>query len=132
MIKPPVFHHVAFFTSEMGASIRKWQNTLSASLELPRTYIAADDVDICFLSVDGARVELVQPRDQQRARQRAQGLSGHPDHVCYMCDDFDERIARVRDEGGIVLRPPVHSEVFDARMCFVLYPGLGVIEWVEK
>jgi hypothetical protein len=77
----------------------------------------------------GGRIELVQSIDVDRRS----AAPRRPDHICLLCADFDARIARVRDEGGIVTRDIVPSEAFAMRrMCFVLYDGVGLVELVEQ
>jgi catechol 2,3-dioxygenase-like lactoylglutathione lyase family enzyme len=126
------FLHTAYLTRDMDSSIRAWQDALGAAVELPRTRIAADNVDVCILTFKGFRIELVQPCDAERASRVVQEAKGHPDHICLLCDNLDERVAHARDQGALVVRPPIHSEAFGRRMCFILYPGIGLIEWVEK
>jgi hypothetical protein len=125
-------HHTAYLTTDMDAAILRWQHLLSAEVELPRTHIAADDVDVCFLSLPGIRIELVQPRDAELAARRTREAKGRPDHVCFRCPNVDARVAAAAGEGGVVVRPPVYSEAFGTRMCFILYSSLGLVEWAEK
>jgi catechol 2,3-dioxygenase-like lactoylglutathione lyase family enzyme len=118
--------------AELGKSIRYWVDTLGAQVELPPTVISADLVRVCFLKFNGGRVELVAPVDESKPAPGA-ALGGRPDHICFLCDDFDRRVESARDEGGIVVRPTVPSEAFGGRrMCFVLYRDMGLIEWVER
>jgi len=132
MVQPTEFLHTAFLTRDIGRSIRAWQDLVGASVELPPTHIAADDVNVCILSVANGRIELVQPGDAARAGHLVREAKSHPDHVCLACDNLDERIAGARERGGIVVRPPVRSEAFGKRMCFILYPDIGLVEWVGK
>ena len=134
MTKPmvPEVHHLAYVARDIDRSIRLWQAAAGAEVEMPRTRMAADNVDVCFLVFPGGRVELVQPCDPDEAARRDREAAGHPDHVCFVCDDFEQRVAGARDQGGIVVRGPVASEAFGKRMCFVLYPAMGLVEWVER
>ncbi len=125
-------HHTGYRVAEMEDSIRYWVDTVGADVEMPPTVISADSVRVCFLKFNGGRVELVAPIDESKpAPGSAPG--GRPDHVCFLCGDFDRRVESARDEGGVVVRPPVSSEAFGGRrMCFVLYRDVGLIEWVER
>ncbi len=125
-------HHTAYRVAELEKSIRYWVDSLGARMEMAPTVISADSVRVCFLKFKGGRVELVAPiNDSKPATERASGCG--PDHICFLCCDFDHRVASARDEGGVIVRPPVPSEAFGGmRMCFVLYRDIGLIEWVEK
>jgi catechol 2,3-dioxygenase-like lactoylglutathione lyase family enzyme len=125
-------HHTAYVTGDIDSGVRVWQAMFGAKVEMPRTRIAADDVDVCLLEVEGGRIELVQPCDAQRAARQVRDAKGRPNHVCFLCDDLDQRVACAREHGGVVVRPPSRSEAFDKRMCFILYPAVGLVEWVEK
>lgn len=135
-MKPPAhfveLHHTGYRVAELEKSIRYWVDTVGAQMEMPPTVISADSVRVCFLKVNGGRVELVAPVDESKLAPGA-GPGGRPDHICFSCGDFDRRVESARDEGGVVVRPPVPSEAFGGmRMCFVLYRDMGLIEWVER
>lgn len=122
-------HHTAYLVEDLGAAIRRWTQCVGASVECGPINVSAHEVRVCFLRVPGGRVELVQPLRAEGRMLRWE----RPDHVCFSCDDFDRRVEGARDDGGIVVRPPVRSEAFGGRrMCFVLYQGVGLIEWVER
>jgi len=125
-------HHTGYRVVELEKSICYCVETLGARVEMPPTLISADYVRVCFLKFNGGRVELVATVDESKPVSGT-SLGGRPDHICFLCSDFDRRVESARDEGGVVVRPPVHSEAFGGkRMCFVLYRDMGLIEWVEK
>lgn len=124
-------HHTAYVVPDLQASLAAWQAILAAHLEAGPVRVGADQVDVCFLRFPGGRVELV-CRDVPAESAAAPGTA-RPDHLCFLCDDLDRRIAEAREQGGVVVRSPVASEAFDGRrMCFVLYRNIGLIEWVER
>jgi catechol 2,3-dioxygenase-like lactoylglutathione lyase family enzyme len=125
-------HHTGYRVAELEKSIRYWVDTLGARIEMPPTVISADSVLVCFLKFNGGRVELVASVHQSKPTPRA-APDGRPDHICFLCGDFDRRVENARDEGGVIVRPPVPSEAFGGRrMCFVLYRDIGLIEWAER
>jgi catechol 2,3-dioxygenase-like lactoylglutathione lyase family enzyme len=122
-------HHTAYRVPNIEKSLHEWCARFDARVELPPTLVSADRVLVAFLLFSTGRVELVQSADFPAKAPPP----GKPDHVCFLCSDFDARVARVRDEGGIVARPPVPSEAFGMRrMCFVLYGDVGLVELVER
>jgi len=127
----PELHHTAYLVTDMVAASRSWES-LGATVELPPTLVAADQVRVSFLKFHGGRIELVEPCSGSRIK--VTGASAdRPDHLCFRCDNFDEMIQGARASGGVVVRPPVASAAFDGkRMAFVLYRGLGLVEWVER
>lgn len=122
-------HHTAYRVPDIETSMRAWCDRLGAQIELPPTLVSADKVLVAFLLVEQGRIELVQSVDSPK---RA-AAPGRPDHVCFLCSDFDARIERAREDGSVIARPPVPSEAFGMRrMCFLLIPDLGLVEFVEK
>lgn len=129
--KNPELHHTAYLVRDLAAASKKWE-MLGATVELASTLVSADQVHVSFLRFQGGRIELVEPGVGSPVKV-AGADRGHPDHICFRCDNFDEMIAGARESGGIVVRPPVPSEAFDGkRMAFVLYRALGLVEWVER
>ena len=125
-------HHTAYVVPDLVAALEAWQETLGATLEAGPTRVRADDVRVCFLRYPGGRVELVCRQSPPGGEDRTPPNS-RPDHVCFLCDDLDARLAAARDRGGLVVRAPVPSEAFGGRrMSFVLYRNVGLIEWVER
>lgn len=96
-------HHTAYRVAELEKSIRYWVSSLGARMEMAPTVISADSVRVCFLKFKGGRVELVAPlNDSKPATERASGCS--PDYICFLCHDFDHRVASARDEGNVIVR----------------------------
>ncbi len=129
--KNPELHHTAYLTRDIASSSKQWE-MLGATVEMPPVLVSADQVRVSFLMFQGGRIELVEPGSGSRIKAPPVD-NGHPDHLCFHCDNFDDIIAGARASGGIVVRPPVPSEAFGGkRMAFVLYRALGLIEWVER
>lgn len=126
-------HHTAYVVDDLESAVRRWQQLTGATVERPTTMISAHRVKVAFLLIGGSRVELVQPVGAGSAAGTRVRTDDRLDHLCFLCSDFEERVSRARDDGGIVVRPPVPSEAFEGRrMCFILDTGLGRIEWVER
>ena len=129
--KNPELHHTAYLVRDLASATKKWE-MLGATVELASTLISADQVRVSFLRFQGGRIELVEPGSGSPVK-AAGADDGHPDHLCFRCDNFDEMVEGARASSGIVVRPPVPSEAFHGkRMAFVLYRGVGLIEWVER
>lgn len=126
-------HHVAYVVDDLAESARYWESCLGARMETSPTPVTAHGVLVAFLKVGDARIELVQPAQADAATGQHSRKAGMPDHLGFLCSDFDQRVERVRSDGGIVVRPPVPSEAFDGRrMCFVYYANVGLVELIER
>jgi catechol 2,3-dioxygenase-like lactoylglutathione lyase family enzyme len=126
-------HHVAYVVNDLAESTRHWETRFGARVESPATLVTAHGVLVSFLLLGDTRIELVQPARQDAACGKHPRQPGTSDHLGFFCSDFDERVASVRDEGGLIVREPVPSEAFGGRrMCFVFYPNVGLVEWIER
>lgn len=121
-------HHTAYRVVSLERSIPEWCNRFGARVELAPTKVTADQVVVAFLAFPGGRIELIEPQDSPPSPAQ----SRRPDHVCFLCSDFDDRIADAASQNGFVVRPAVPSEAFGMRrMCFILYNDVGLVELVE-
>jgi hypothetical protein len=122
-------HHTAYRVPTIEKSISDWCTRFGARVELGPTAVTADRVAVAFLSFPGGRIELIESQDSNTP---SPTQMRRPDHVCFICSDFDDRVARVAAENGFVVRPPAPSEAFGMRrMCFVLYNDIGLVELIE-
>jgi methylmalonyl-CoA/ethylmalonyl-CoA epimerase len=124
-------HHIGFVVRDLDSSTTHWQRLFGMVVVTEPVVVSADRVRVCFLEYPGGRVELIQHLEGCKAADATS--PSQPHHICFLCDDLDARVEAARNEGGIVVRPPVASEAFRGRrMCFVLYRDVGLIEWVER
>ncbi|MBI3864834.1 MAG: VOC family protein [Planctomycetia bacterium] len=122
-------HHTAYRVPTIEKSISDWCRRFGARVELGPTAVAADRVVVAFLSFPGGRIELIESQDSNTP---SPTQMRRPDHVCFICSDFDDRVARAAAENAFVVRTPAPSEAFGMRrMCFVLYNDIGLVELVE-
>lgn len=125
-------HHTAYVVADLEAALAAWRQALGAVVEAGPYWVRADGVRVCFLCYPGGRVELV-CRQGTAGAAKGPTQGSRPDHVCFLCDDLDARVAAARDQGGVVVRAAAPSEAFEGRrMCFVLYHNIGLIEWVQR
>jgi methylmalonyl-CoA/ethylmalonyl-CoA epimerase len=114
-------HHIAYAVSSIEKAIPAWE-ALDGRVESPIIDITQHNAKVCFIALPGARIELV-----ERA-----GALGRIDHVCFLCRDFQTRVSQAKQQGGVVIKPPVPSEAFGGKlMCFVAYAQIGLIEWID-
>lgn len=93
------------------------------------------NVKIAFGEKDGYRIELVCPLDRKQESPVDKYLSnmiGTPYHICYISDDFDYEIERLKKQGYKVIIEPQSAVAFGGkRVVFVMNLGFGLMEIVE-
>ncbi|MBI4404419.1 MAG: VOC family protein [Deltaproteobacteria bacterium] len=126
----PELHHVAYVVPNIEEAADKLRTIFGAVEKTKSIFIQADNMHVAFLTFPGGRIELVA---KPKGAFQNKGIVLHPDHVCFLCSDFDDRVKNVADKGGTIVRAPIASEAFQGRrMCFIHYRDAGLIEWVEK
>lgn len=90
---------------------------------------------VCMLiCVDGSRVELVQPYENNKGLNnilKKRGVS--PYHVCYEVEDINLANIAMINAGNRQLFEPIKAPAFDNRMiCYFWNSELGYIELVQK
>lgn len=79
------------------------------------------------------QVELVEPVGPNSPARASLDKGAGLNHLCYEVNDLDQTFAHARDVGAIPICAPVPAEAFGGRrICFVFYPTLGLIEFVES
>jgi catechol 2,3-dioxygenase-like lactoylglutathione lyase family enzyme len=114
-------HHVAYAVPAIEKAIPAWE-ALGARVESSIIEIKQHNAKVCFLALPDARIELVERPN----------ANGRIDHLCFLCRDFPTRVAQAKQQGGVVIKPPVPSEAFGGKlMCFISYAHIGLIEWID-
>lgn len=93
-------NHLAIVVDDMDAALRFWRESLGLSQSGEVESVNTESVDIAFLSLGDARVELVQPTtaDSGVAKylaKRGPGLH----HLCLEVPDLDAKLAQLRESG---------------------------------
>jgi len=93
-------HHVAVAVPSLAEAIPFYRDVLGYHLDEPRL-IADQHVRVAFATLDGSRVELLEPADDQSGVARFVAERGRPTlhHLCFLVDDLAGTLVRLADEG---------------------------------
>jgi methylmalonyl-CoA/ethylmalonyl-CoA epimerase len=91
--------HIAIAVPDLEAAIRRFVDDFGLSLEGVEDVVAAS-TRTAFLPVNAAHIELVHPLDGGGAiRKFLDSRGGGLHHVCFVSDDVDADMARLRARG---------------------------------
>lgn len=109
-------HHVSFTVTDMERSLRFYRDGLGFSVLSDRTVrgpfpetvsgLEGAHLRIVHLRGHGQGLELIQylaPRGKQRAPRTCDAGSAH---VCFIVDDIDREVARLREHGAEFISEP--------------------------
>lgn len=125
------FHHAGVAVANLDDSLDHYVNVLGAVADAQEFVDPLQQVRIRFVTLAGARLELLQPLGPDSHLQgivrRGIGLY----HLCFEVPDMDGELARLRSEGYMLISPPKPAVAFGGRrVAFVMYQGL-MIELLE-
>lgn len=127
-------HHVGIVVKSIEESTPRYRQFLGLE---PITALITDElqkVNIRFFAAgtDSACVELIEPLPGKSPARRKLEQGGGLDHLCFEVADLAEYVRQAESEGVICVCPPVRATAFGGRrVAFLLYHGIGLIEFVE-
>lgn len=93
-------HHIAIAVESLDAALTFYRDALGAQVGA-RHEVPAEGVEVAFLPLGDAELELLQPLDPQNAIGRF--LEKHGEgihHICLLVDDIEASVKRLEDEGA--------------------------------
>lgn len=122
-------HHIGYLVKKIEKAKKTFQS-LGYQVEQD---IVPDDirkVEICFLTKDGYRVELISPVSEDSV---AAGLlkkyKNCPYHICYEADDPEAAYTELTENGFTAIDTPTPAPALGGRnVVFLMSPVIGMIE----
>lgn len=126
-------HHIGYLVKKIDRAISAFQN-LEFKIESETVFDEYRGIDICFMTKDGYRVELVSPKNKESVVYELQKKYGNsPYHICYICNDIEAKVDELRNSGYVKYDEPHEAVAFsNKRVCFLIHPYLGMIELLEE
>ncbi len=128
------FHHVGIVVKSIEESTPRYRQFLGLQPITPLITDEMQRVNVQFLATgaDSTTVELIEPLPGKSPARRKLEQGGGLDHLCFEVADLDEYVRHAESEGVLCVCPPVSATAFDGRrVAFLLYHGIGLIEFVE-
>ena len=125
------FHHVGVACERIDGETEFWTG-LGYSAEGEPFVDAEQGIRARFMTGGGPRIELIEALEGSTTL--APWLKRYTKfyHMGYFVGDFDAAFEEIRSQRAVVLRTPVQSVYFGARIAFFLMPNSAVIEIIER
>jgi len=125
-------HHIGLVVDDIKEMSRFYQEKLGFASESGIINEIKQKVYVNFLSLDGYRIELIQPTGENSPVYNFLCRGGKLNHICYISDDIEISTKYLRKEYGMV---PVSSEysasIKNCEVRFLAKPDGEVIELVQ-
>lgn len=132
--------HIGYLVSDIDASRKAFldlgykQITEVISDDLEHGASTARNVYLCFMEIQGVRVELVSPINESSdvyLTLKRQGEGAY--HICYRVCDLSKSIAELKTQGYVIVKKPETAIAFhNAKVAFMFKKYVGLIELLEK
>ena len=125
------FHHVGVACERIDDETEFWTG-LGYRAEGEPFVDSEQGIRARFMTGGGPRIELIEALEGSATL--TPWLKRHTKfyHMGYFAEDFDAAFEEVRSQRALVLRAPVRSTYFGARIAFLLMPNSAVIEIMER
>ena len=125
------FHHVGVACERIDDETEFWAG-LGYRAEGEPFVDGEQGIRARFMTGGGPRIELIEALEGSTTLAPWLKRNTKFYHMGYFADDFDAAFEALRSQRALVLRAPVQSTYFGARIAFLLMPNTAVIEIVER
>lgn len=124
-------HHIGYLVKKIEKAKQTFE-ALGYHVEQDTVRDEIRKVDICFLTKDGYRVELVSPFSEESV---VAGLlkkyKNTPYHICYEADDPEAAYAELTANGFAAIDTPTPAPALGGcKVVFLTSPVIGMIELI--
>ena len=129
-------HHIGYLVNDIEQACTDFEKL--GYYPISQCIFDADrKVFIQFLKLSrggGIKIELIAPGEHCNLfPKKMRQLGSMPYHICYECNDFEKNIAKLQEEGFLLIREPQAAPAIDNRRVAFLYSeSMGQIELLEK
>lgn len=90
-------------------------------------------VRVAFITINGLKVELIEPVGEDSPVAKALAKGQHLYHLCYKVDDMDRALsAAIENDFYCVLRPAPAKAFDERRIAWVFNCAMGLFELLER
>ncbi|MGH9403422.1 MAG: VOC family protein [Terriglobia bacterium] len=128
-------HHLGIAVKDIQQTAAVYARSFGCRVESEVIHDPQQQAYVQFLRLPGDRVylELVQPDGPNTKLSQAVARGGGLNHVCYAADDIDATCRELRQQGLILIAPPVPAVAFNGRrIAWLAGKDKVIIELVER
>ena len=132
MLESMKFHHIGVAVKSIDATAAMYEGAGYRMSDI--VFDPIQNVNICWLTKESAPiVELLAPVDDTSPVCKTLEKNGvTPYHCCYVVDNLDEAVKKLRKERYVLTSKPEPAVAFcGSKVCFLYNKNVGLIELVE-
>ncbi|MCE5303097.1 MAG: VOC family protein [Planctomycetaceae bacterium] len=111
------FHHLGILVADITKAVEIYSTRFGYVVDgdLVHDPVQTAYIQLMTQADSASTLELVAPDGPQSKLTNALKRGGGLNHLCYQTSELDEDCRRLRDQGMLLLHPPVPAEAFGGR-----------------
>ena len=106
--------HICFAVKDISEAILYWKKVFEYKQYTMPVINTRQKVKVVFLAKPGSlMIKLIEPLADNESLQHFVELGGGFHHICFKCNDLDEKISDLKQKGVHLLVPPQPGEAFE-------------------
>ncbi len=106
--------HICFAVKDLIVGIEYWERVFGYSQMTEIVTNTLQRVKVIFLKKeDSLLIKLIEPLETNQSLVNFVNRGGGFHHVCFKCDNIDEKLSELSEKGLITLVPPQKGEAFN-------------------
>jgi methylmalonyl-CoA/ethylmalonyl-CoA epimerase len=132
-----VIDHICFAVKDLNDGIIYWEKVFGYK-QMTRIIInSRQKVKVIFLKkADSILIKLIEPIESNQSLLNFVKNGGGFHHICFKCNNIDEKVSELKDKGLLTLVPPQPGEAFNNHNIAFMLARYGInieiIDTVEK
>ena len=125
-------HHIGYYVNSIQESVKDFEK-FGWKISSPCTFDESRKIFIQFMNNSDCVIELIEPAEDCKIfPKRFKSLGSTPYHICYECENLDEKITELTSENFILIREPqIAPAINNKRVAFLYAESIGQVEIIE-
>lgn len=125
-------HHIGYAVSNMREALNIF-GTMGYEI-CDSTIDNKRNIEIVFVKNENTLIELIKPLSERAVVNSFLKKNGPtPYHICYLVNNLESHIERMRSEGFIILEKPEEAPALgNKNVAFLYHKAMGLVELLEE
>ncbi len=122
-----IIDHICFAVKDLQDGISYWNNIFGYRQMTGIVTNSLQKVRVTFLHKENSiDIKLIEPLETNESLLRFVSRGGGFHHICFRCNDINEKIDELKSKGLIMLVPPQPGEAFNNNNIAFLFARYGL------
>ncbi|MGQ1785690.1 VOC family protein [Saccharicrinis sp. GN24d3] len=123
-----IIDHICIAVKDLYQGVKYWEEVFGYTQMTDFVENSRQKVKVTFLNKNNSlKVKLIEPMDSNKSLFDFVKKGGGFHHICFKCDDINDKLAELKGNGLLTLVPPQPGEAFDGHNIAFLLARYGLI-----